>query len=43
VRFNYQLHRASGLWAYAFLAVIAFTGVELAYPNAFQCRSIRNG
>jgi uncharacterized iron-regulated membrane protein len=36
VRFNYELHRASGLWAYAFLAVIAFTGVELAYPNAFR-------
>jgi uncharacterized iron-regulated membrane protein len=36
VRFNYELHRASGLWAYAFLALISFTGIELAYPNAFR-------
>jgi uncharacterized iron-regulated membrane protein len=35
-RFNYELHRASGLWAYAFLAVISFTGVELAYPDTFR-------
>jgi uncharacterized iron-regulated membrane protein len=35
-RFNYELHRASGLWAYAFLAVISFTGIELAYPNSFR-------
>jgi uncharacterized iron-regulated membrane protein len=36
VRFNYELHRASGLWSYAFLALISFTGIELAYPNAFR-------
>jgi uncharacterized iron-regulated membrane protein len=36
VRFNYELHRAAGLWAYAFLALISFTGVELAYPNTFR-------
>jgi uncharacterized iron-regulated membrane protein len=35
-RFNYELHRASGLWAYGFLALISFTGVELSYPNAFR-------
>jgi uncharacterized iron-regulated membrane protein len=35
-RFNYELHRASGLWAYAFLALISFTGIELAYPNTFR-------
>ena len=36
VRFNYELHRASGLWSYAFLALISFTGIELAFPNAFR-------
>jgi uncharacterized iron-regulated membrane protein len=36
VRFNYELHRAAGLWAYAFLALISFTGIELAFPNAFR-------
>lgn len=36
LRFNYELHRAAGLWAYAFLALISFTGVELAYPNVFR-------
>jgi uncharacterized iron-regulated membrane protein len=36
VRFNYELHRAAGLWAYAFLSLISFTGIELAYPNAFR-------
>jgi uncharacterized iron-regulated membrane protein len=35
-RFNYELHRASGLWAYVFLALISFTGIELAYPNSFR-------
>jgi uncharacterized iron-regulated membrane protein len=35
-RFNYELHRVSGLWAYAFLALISFTGIELAYPNTFR-------
>jgi uncharacterized iron-regulated membrane protein len=36
VRFNYELHRAAGLWVYAFLALISFTGIELAYPNTFR-------
>ena len=36
VRFNYELHRAAGLWSYAFLALISFTGIELAYPNTFR-------
>ena len=35
-RFNFELHRASGLWAYAFLAVIAFTGIDLAFPDTFR-------
>ena len=35
-RFNYELHRASGLWAYALLAAIAFTGIGLAYPDTFR-------
>lgn len=36
VRFNYELHRVAGLWAYAFLALLAFTGIERSYPNAFR-------
>jgi uncharacterized iron-regulated membrane protein len=36
VRFNYELHRAAGLWSYAFLALISFTGIELAFPNVFR-------
>jgi uncharacterized iron-regulated membrane protein len=35
-RFNYELHRASGLWAYALLAAISFTGVGLAFPDTFR-------
>jgi uncharacterized iron-regulated membrane protein len=35
-RFNYELHRASGLWAYALLAAISFTGIGLAYPDTFR-------
>jgi uncharacterized iron-regulated membrane protein len=35
-RFNFELHRASGLWAYGFLAVIAFTGIGLAFPETFR-------
>jgi uncharacterized iron-regulated membrane protein len=30
------LHRAAGLWSYAFLALISFTGIELAFPNVFR-------
>jgi uncharacterized iron-regulated membrane protein len=36
LRFNFELHRFTGLWAYGFLAVISFTGIELAYPDAFR-------
>ena len=32
-RFHFELHRATGLWAFSFLAVISFTGIELAFPN----------
>jgi uncharacterized iron-regulated membrane protein len=35
IRFNFELHRAAGLWSYAFLALISFTGFELAYPSVF--------
>jgi uncharacterized iron-regulated membrane protein len=35
-RFNFELHRAAGLWAYGFLAVISFTGIELAFPDSFR-------
>jgi uncharacterized iron-regulated membrane protein len=35
-RFNYELHRVSGLWAYALLAAISFTGIGLAYPDTFR-------
>jgi uncharacterized iron-regulated membrane protein len=35
-RFHFELHRASGLWAFSFLAVISFTGIELAFPNTFR-------
>ncbi len=35
-RFNFELHRVAGLWAYGFLAVIAFTGIERAFPDTFR-------
>lgn len=35
-RFNFELHRISGLWAYAFLAVISFTGMERGFPDSFR-------
>lgn len=35
-RFHFDLHRATGLWAYAFLTLLSFTGIELAYPDAFR-------
>lgn len=35
-RFSFELHRFSGLWAYAFLAVISFTGMERAFPDSFR-------
>jgi uncharacterized iron-regulated membrane protein len=30
------LHRLAGLWAFVFLAVISFTGIELAFPDTFR-------
>jgi uncharacterized iron-regulated membrane protein len=36
VRFHYELHRASGLWAYAFLSVVSFTGIERAFPDTMR-------
>lgn len=35
-RFYFELHRATGLWAYAFLAVLSFTGAALGLPDAFH-------
>jgi uncharacterized iron-regulated membrane protein len=35
-RFYYELHRATGLWTYAFLLTLSFTGIALAYPEAFR-------
>jgi len=35
-RFHFELHRMAGLWAFAFLAVISFTGIELAFPETFR-------
>ena len=34
--FYYELHRATGLWAYAFLTLLSFTGIVLAYPGTFR-------
>jgi uncharacterized iron-regulated membrane protein len=35
-RFHFELHRATGLWACTFLAVISFTGIERAFPDTFR-------
>ncbi len=35
-RFQFELHRAAGLWAYAFLAVVSFTGIGLAFPDTYR-------
>lgn len=35
-RFHFELHRATGLWSYGLLTVVAFTGIGLAYPDAFR-------
>jgi uncharacterized iron-regulated membrane protein len=35
-RFHFELHRATGLWSYALLSVVAFTGIGLAYPDTFR-------
>jgi uncharacterized iron-regulated membrane protein len=35
-RFNFYLHRVSGLWSLLFIAVISFTGIGLSYPQALR-------
>lgn len=35
-RFHFELHRATGLWAFTLLAVISFTGIERAFPDTFR-------
>lgn len=35
-RFHFELHRAAGLWSYALLTAVAFTGIGLAYPDTFR-------
>ena len=35
-RFHFELHRASGLWSYGLLTVVAFTGIGLSYPDTFR-------
>ena len=35
-RFNFELHRASGLWAYGFLTTMSFTGIGLAFPDTYR-------
>jgi uncharacterized iron-regulated membrane protein len=36
IRMYYELHRATGIWAYAFLTLLSFTGIGLAYPDTFR-------
>jgi len=35
-RFHFELHRAAGLWSYALLTLVGFTGIGLAYPDTFR-------
>lgn len=35
-RFSFEFHRLTGLWSYAILTVVAFTGIAISYPDAFQ-------
>ena len=35
-RFHFELHRATGLWSYGLLTVVAFTGIGLSYPDTFR-------
>ena len=35
-RFRFDLHRASGLWAYGFLTVMSFAGIGLAFPQTYR-------
>jgi uncharacterized iron-regulated membrane protein len=36
IRTYYELHRVTGIWAYAFLTLLSFTGIGLAYPDTFR-------
>lgn len=35
-RFHFELHRASGLWSFAFLTLVSFTGIGLVYTDTFR-------
>jgi uncharacterized iron-regulated membrane protein len=35
-RFHFELHRAAGLWSYALLSLVAFSGIWLAYPDQLR-------
>jgi uncharacterized iron-regulated membrane protein len=35
-RFHFELHRATGLWTFTFLALISFTGIERSFPDTFR-------
>jgi len=35
-RFNLELHRLTGMWAYCLLAVVSFTGIGISYPDTFR-------
>lgn len=35
-RFNFELHRVTGLWTLAFVLLIALTGAGLAYPQTLR-------
>lgn len=35
-RFHFELHRATGLWSFALLVLVSFTGIGLAYPDTFR-------
>jgi uncharacterized iron-regulated membrane protein len=35
-RFHFELHRATGLWSFAFLSLVSFTGIGLVYSDTFR-------
>jgi uncharacterized iron-regulated membrane protein len=35
-RFHFELHRATGLWSFALLSLVAFTGIGLVYSDTFR-------
>jgi len=35
-RFNLELHRVTGMWAYCLLAVVSFTGIGISFPDSFR-------